>query len=559
MTEVLHLINWKIKLTWRLYTRHTLASLETLLFFLVFFVWLVFGWWVLGHATHWALENGFILRALVFSDLFSFIFVAWLLLCLVGYRLNESYDLGKLRAYPLPLWKVFAASLLGPFADLTVLLPLTGFLAVFLAGGPLPDQIPVGVLLVLALFFLLVVSGQALVTVLYVMLPRLNLVAVGMAIIIGVLVWAVLLNLGVVGYPMPDFYVLLRPYGIDHFRPYPAGQIAVALDAYMDGRWLDMPQVLLGFGTWTAGIVGLNYLLLRYWWASDRVSGMGAGRTSEHDAVPRIAGWLERVVARLVGAEAAALFRKDLLNLFARSPYFLLYKVLPGAIAPAIILLSMRWNLENVSRLSSTPEFARGIVIATFTLVGFIVIAQANLFSGNQFGLEDTAIRGLMVLPTSRRSILIGKNAFLGSLFLGDALVLSALSLLFFPTPFVFFAVLSLLVTLFLLILSIGNYASAIWPYWMPLDKPSFTLRSTVVLGLVNVGAVIALVIAFAPALAAVVVPHLLGNDVVTYVCMPLVVIYGLVFHRLTLRGAVGLLESNEFLILRRVTEREEL
>jgi hypothetical protein len=93
----------------------------------------------------------------------------------------------------------------------------------------------------------------------------------------------------------------------------------------------------------------------------------------------------------------------------------------------------------------------------------------------------------------------------------------------------------------------------------MPLDRPSFTLRSTIILGLVNAGATIVLAVFFAPALAAVVLPNRFGMEWLSVVMMPVAVAYGLLIHRFTLNGAVTLLESNEFLVLRRIADREEL
>ncbi len=545
-------------LTWRMYTRHTLASLETILFFLVYIIWIVFSWVALRYITGWSLEFQ-IPRALILCDLYTFIFVAWLLLSLMGYRLNESYDLNKLRVYPLPCRNIFAANLLGAFTDISVILPLVGYVAVFIEMGPAVERLPVGLILILALLFLQVASGLTLVNMLYVLLPRTNLIKVGMWILFGVLIWAVLLNLGIVGYPMPDFYILFREFGIDYFRPWPAGQIGIALDAYLSADYAEMTSPLLGFAAWTTGVLGLNYLILFYWMRSDVGSREPSGHVAKNDIAPRLLDFVGRFLEKLVGCEAYALYRKDALEFASRSPYFFVYKILPGSIAPMIILLAMRWNLSNLEDVTYIPGMLEKVLWISLGLVLFVVIAGANLFAGNVFGFEDKNIRTLMVLPTPRRALLIGKNLFLGGLLLLDALVLSFLSLLFFPNAFAFFGVLSLTVTLFMLILSIGNFASSLWPYWMPLDQPSFTLRSTVILGVVNLGVTIALVIAYAPALAAVAVPYFLGIKWLAYLLMPVAVVYGFIFYRLTLSPAVGLLESNEFLVLRRIADREEL
>ncbi len=560
MSDVLYLIGWKIRLTWRLYTRHAIASLETVLFVLAFIAWLVLGSWLLYHVAQRALFGNWMPRTLVFCDLFTLIFIPWLFIPLAGYRLNESYDLRRLRIYPLAPWKIWLSNLLGSFTDIVVLLPLAGFIAVFLGTSPAPAQIPVGILLIVALLFILVLSWITLLNLIYVLLPRLNLVSVLMFIIAAVLVWAMLLNLGLVRHPAEtfNFFVLFRPAGIEVFRPYPQGQIAIALDCYMDGRWEEFKVSLMQFGLWTAGVLVLNYLLVAVLWESDEKAA-GGGKIAEGRDLPTVMlNGLEEALAPIFGSRAIAVYKKDMLEFAARSPYFLLYKFLPGTIAPVIILMAMRWNLEHYVRFSYWPELGPTVRNITFAVVLFIVIGQGLLFSGNQFGFESENARTLFTLPTHRRHILMGKNIFLGGLYMIDALVLSLLVLLYYPYTYIFFATFSLMITLFILILSIGNFTSAIWPYWMPLDRPSFTLRGTLILSLVNAGALIALALAFAPALAMVALPIYLGNNLLAYLLMPVAVAYGILFHRLTFDPAVGLLESNEFLVLRRVADNEQ-
>lgn len=558
MERVTHLIRLKMLLTWRMYTRHTLASLESLLFVLVYITWLVLSWMVFGKMADWGTEY-FVPRPLIYCDLFTFLFVIWLIFSLLGYRLNESYDLNRLLLFPLPLRSVFWANIIGSFTDISVLLPLVSYLAVFFATGPSPGQVPIGVALILLLLLLQVVAGLTLVNVLYIMLPRLNLVKVGMWAALGVLVWEGLLKVGVIQYPMPNFYALFREFGLAYFRPYPAGQISIALGAYLDGEYADMTVPLLGFAGWIAGILVLNYLVLAYWMELDIAKRTPSEQASRNDPVPKFFDRAGSFMEPLVGRQAYSLYRKDTLEFAIRSPYFFIYKILPGSVAPAIILLAMRFNMSYIEDMSSYPPLVEYALPGAMVLVLFIVIAQANLFAGNQFGLEDLMIRELMVLPAPRKAYLLGKNLFLGGLFLVDAIVLSLLSLLFYDSAYIFFAVFTLLVTLFLLVLSIGNFTSSIWPYWMPFDKPSFTLRSTVILGLVNTGVSIVLAVAIFPALAAVALPYFYHVEGLGYFLMPLSILYGFLFHRLTLNPAVGVMENNEFLIIRRVADREQL
>lgn len=546
-------------LTWRLYTRNTLASVETLLFLVVFIIWIAFGSWFTFRVTQWMLFDIGIPRALVFSNVFGAIFIIWLIMILAGYRLNESYDPERLKIFPIPLRSIFLTSILNPIFDLSILLPASGMYSVFFASNPYPSQIPVGVIIVFFSLFFTVLAGSTLVHFLYAFLPRISIVKVGMFILFLILVWAILLNLGLVGYPMHFYFLLFVPAGIEYFKQYPTGQAGIILDAFMNGNMAGTGPILLSFASWNAGLLVLNFLLLYRIWKNDAIKKSIKGRIGVNEPGNVFVDLISRLLSNFASPQSISIFKKDMLEFFLRSPYFMLYKALPGSIAPIIIILAMKWNLENVARLSEDPVISQRVIYSTLATVIFIVISQANLFAGNQLGFEDASIRNIFVMPTPRRYILIGKNLFLGGLFLIDAIILSALAIFFLPSMFTFFTWLSLFITLFLLILTIGNFTSSIWPYWMPLDKPSFTLRTTVIIGLVNLGALLILAILYAPPLIAVVLPELAGYRLISYIMMPISVIYAFLIHRFTLKAAVGLLESNEFLVLRRVGDREEL
>ena len=541
-----------------MYVRNTLASLESILFLIIYITWMIFSYHIFIRATNWGLSHS-VPQALIFCNLFTFLFVIWLIFSFLGYRLNESYDLNRLYAYPLPLRSIFSANLFGAFLDLSVLLPLVSYIAILVASIKSAEHFPVAILLVIALLFLQVAAGLTLVNVLYVLLPRLNLVKVGMWAALAILVWEGLLNRGIIKYPMPNFYALFREFGIKMYLPYPAGQIGIALDAYITGNISEMTIPLLGFAGWTIGILTLNYLILNYWTQLDLAKRTGTEQVPKHDLAAAFLDKLASIIEPFVGKQAYSIFRKDSLEFAARSPYFFIYKILPGSVAPVIILLAMRFNMEYIQNLSTYPALVDYALPSAMVLVLFIVIGQGNLFAGNHFGLEDAMIRSIMVFPVPRKAILLGKNLFLGGLFLLDTIVLSLLSLLFYNSAYIFFGIFTLLLTLFILILSIGNFTSSLWPYWMPFDKPSYTFRNTVILGLVNAGVTLVLVVAIAPVVAGIALPYRYEIFWLGYIFMPLAIFYGFSFHRLSLNPAVNVLENSEFQIIRRVADREQL
>jgi len=560
-------------LTWRMYFRHTFASIESLLFMLIFIFWIAFVWWLFGAIADRSLSHGFtfITPELLFADVFIFIFIIWLVFSLIGYRLNESYDLNRFRIYPLPLREIFWANITGSFLDINILPPLAAFVVILVKASPTIVQFFPGLLIILAYLFFLILAGHTIAIILYVLLPRLSTIRIGIIILFALLAWSLFMGIGGIrNYESWfNFYVFFRPWGIEVFRPFPMGAAGVAIGAILDNDWSSVWQTVNDQGetsyplptliAWIGALLVLNYLLHALWIEHDVKKQIPESRVREGEFGPAFLNVLGKLLIPLVGATAFELYRKDMLEYAFRSPYFLIYKVFPGSIAPIIIVYAMKWNLDPESNLF-TSNLAREVgLIATVCLIIFIVVGQAVLFAGNQFGFEDSNIRELMSLPTPRREYLLGKNLFFATLFFIDALIVSFLATLFFPGLYTFFVVFSLLLAIFLIILSIGNFTSAMWPYWMPLDKPSFSLRSTLILGLVNLGVTIVMLVAFVPAAALVVVPGLLGYQWLSWLMMPFGVAYGILFHHLTMRPASSLFESNEFLVLRRVADREQL
>ncbi len=559
-----------------MYNRHTLASIESILFLAVLSIWLLFNWFLFSYIAHRGFDRQLMTYELLFSDVFLLVLIIWFVFALIGFRTNEGYDLNRFRTWPLPLNTIFFANLFSAFLDLSILPPLVAFLAVFVAAGPTFSQFVIGLVFILAFLFFLVIAVQTIAILLYVMLPRVSTVKLFTTVMIGILIWSIILGLG--GFRHPEshinFFAFFVPSGIEYFRHYPTGEMGIMLSAVIQGNWGDIwiytteytirqqtyeysSYPLLGFLGWTFGILAFNYLLHAAWMSADIRKHVEVGRVQKHDIGALLLNGFEKILSPIIGATAFELYRKDMLEYAFRSPYFLVYKFLPGTIAPIIIVLAMQWNLNPQSGLIDTQWRAISLM-TTVILILFIVIGQANLFAGNQFGFEDANIRGLMMFPTPRKEFLLGKNLFFAGLFILDAVILSALSLIFFPKIIIFFATLTLMLTIFLIILSIGNFTSSIWPYWMPLDKPSFTFRTTVILGIVNLGVTVALAIAVAPAAAVVIVPYIFKLYWLSCLMMPVAVIYGIYFHKLTMKHAVALFESNEFLILRRVADREQ-
>jgi len=571
LNQLAGLIRYKVLLTWRLYTRHTLASLETILFLLAYSSVVIVGVIIYRIVTARALV--FVIPELLFADLLTLTLVFSLLYSLVGHYINEGYDLNRLRIWPLSLNTIFAANIGSALMGLNIVMPVAVLSSMIIAAGCTFPQYLASLIFIFGYTLFMVVAGQTIAIFIYVMLPKLNFTRLALLAMGGVLVWSIIMGLGGFRHPASwfNFFIFFRPPGLEAFRPYPGGQIGIILTAILNNDWSSIwihstdyrdwsvkSYPLLGFLAWTAVVFVLDYLLHAAWMDSDIKGRAVVRNVGKVDPATFVLKILRRFFEPLIGPTAFELYRKDMLEYAFRSHYFLIYKIFPGSIAPIIIALAMKWNIDPQSGLLTGKWHDIGLYM-TVILILFIVLGQAILFAGNQFGFEDANIKRLMSFPTPRRNFMLGKNLFFSMLFFLDALILAGLALIFFPGAWTFFATLTLGFTIFLLILSLGNFTSAIWPYWMPLDKPSFTLRTTVILGFVNMGITVALVFSFLIPFALVVVPHLTGVDWLSYILMPLALAYAVMFHKLTMKPAVAIFEMNEFLILRRVADKEQL
>lgn len=571
MSQLSSLIKYKVLLTWRLYNRHTIASLESVLFFLFFGASITIG--VVIFRTITIRGMPFIIPELLFADLLTLALAFSLLYSLIGHYINEGYDLNRLKVWPLSLNTIFASNVASAILGLGIIMPLAVFSAMLIAAGASFFQFLAAVPIILAYIIFMVIAGQTIAIFIYVMLPKLSIMRLALIVMAGVLAWSVLMGSGGIRQTESwfNFGIFFRPVGLEAFRHYPGGEIGIILAAILRNDWSSIlvsasvyrdgtvtSHPLLGFSAWMAAAFVLDYMLHAAWMDSDIKGRVLVRNVAKIDPATIIIRVLRRGLEPLVGPTAFELFRKDMLEYAFRSHYFLIYKIFPGSIAPIIIALAMKWNIDPKSGLLTGRWHDIGLYV-TVILILFIVLGQAVLFAGNQFGFEDANIVRLMSFPAPRRFFLLGKNLFFSMLFLLDALILAWLATIFFPGIWPFFATLTLALVMFTLILSVGNFTSSIWPYWMPLDKPSFTLRSTIILGFVNMGVTIALAVSFILPFAIVALPHLFKLDWLSYLLMPAALAYGVLFHRLTIGPAVALFESNEFLILRRVADREQL
>jgi hypothetical protein len=131
------------------------------------------------------------------------------------------------------------------------------------------------------------------------------------------------------------------------------------------------------------------------------------------------------------------------------------------------------------------PEAAKPF-IATGTAV-FVMFGMLQLLF-NQFGFDRDGFRALVLLPTRRRLILLGKNLAFMPIALGAGSIFLIAATIFVHVPLIATLAAALqLATTFLLICIAGNFASVIAPYRIAAGslKPTKTPLKTTVLILV--------------------------------------------------------------------------
>ncbi|MBV9850890.1 MAG: hypothetical protein JO250_14555, partial [Armatimonadetes bacterium] len=159
MTSPLRLLLWlKWTLTWRGYRKNRARLVGTILLFLIFLPLSGFA----AYAVWLLLQSVPFQARWVARDALAVIYLIWVATPLLGFQLNESYDLTRLFVYPVSAARLFIGSLLGGLLDRAVLLvlPMLGVLLVMFSPTP-PAFLANFVLLLLFLLHTLAL-GQAL-------------------------------------------------------------------------------------------------------------------------------------------------------------------------------------------------------------------------------------------------------------------------------------------------------------------------------------------------------------------------------------------------------------
>ena len=258
------------------------------------------------------------------------------------------------------------------------------------------------------------------------------------------------------------------------------------------------------------------------------------------------------VINMLSNNPVIALSVKDT-RTYMRDWHFVFYKMMPGIVTPILVLLLIRYSLLT-NPVTSDHQFERMIEYLFLCVVFMLFLLQACIFVGNIFGYERAAISSVFLAPLTDRQILLGKNMFLLILLTFDAIVISCLTLLFFPKFQIALVFFCFMENVIIILIGLGNLNSIIFPYYVPFDKPTVSFQGTLIIGLMNMATIILLVFLMSPVVAMLYYSLLTKNPALLAGTIPVSVIYSLMVYANLLKIAVNMMSRYRESIYRNVS-----
>ncbi|MDQ2799245.1 MAG: hypothetical protein M3Y13_06345 [Armatimonadota bacterium] len=550
MTPVspLRLMLWlKWTLLWRGYRRNALKVISAI-FSLVIFVPLSLGaaWAV------WTLAQGQSdLAPIVARDTLALLYLLWIITPLLGFQLNESYDLTKLFAYPVSYQRIFAGSVLGSLLDLPVLLSLPTFAVLVRLFSPTLPAALLNVVILLLFLGHTLALGQAITLALtgFLRSRRFRDITIVVFPLIGMSYYiGQRLFFQQMGFVSPAHLLEAPVWRVAEWLP--PGWAASGLAASGMGLLPALIPVLL--------LAAVTYLTL--WVAATTMEKLYLGdagpnfpqartKIASRSRIPGTPQAKNALLARLP-ADIAAVAGKEW-TYFRREPQ---YKAMLVQIVYTIVAIAIPVLLPMTSgRMFAGGAFWQSDWVL-FGVSGTLLLSTLPLLF-NMWGGEGAAITFLFSLPTSRRSMLLGKNLAHGAV----ALLINGAGLLAAAVVTGRAGGLPLALAWVCLalpvLLAAGNLVSIQFPHRMLVrgqrwSKGSVSASSDgagCAYGVLYLLAYGVTFLALLPALAAVLLPTLLGASPFWYaLSLPLAFAYALTLYVLLLGQAQTWLLSRE-------------
>ncbi len=394
--DYIRLLFWlKWKLMWRGYARSTVTLvgvIVTLLFFLPFAIGIAIGT-VYGYRLLLPPDNTQLLRAVLLG-----IYLLWILGPLLGYTLNESYDITRLFLYPLSPRQLFTGAIFGSLLDFPVLIALPVLLAIFFGFiNAVPAALLVILPVVLFLFHTIAINQTLL------------LVGAGflrsrryrdIMIVVGPLL-AMLFYLSFQLLPRAmvfNYRGIVNSRGWDLINYLPPGLAARTIAAASAGQYGLSVIFLLLLAAVSVATVYLAGWLIDKVATGVVISAPVAVQVGHREQSPSRTG--SPLELRLPPVIAAIAMKE--VKYFTRDPFF------KSLLVSALFMLGF-WFVIILHPFS--PDRGGFNFAALFVwIIPVLAMQTAMRLTGNLFGTEGSAAATLFTFPSSRRQILLGKN-----------------------------------------------------------------------------------------------------------------------------------------------------
>jgi hypothetical protein len=344
------------------------------------------------------------------------IYVFWILVPVLGYSLNDSYDISKLFVYPLSMRQIFTGTIAGTLLDRPTILLLPTFAAILygFVREPIAAVISVAALTLfllhtLALSQALLMAGAGLFQ---------SRKFRDTAVILLPLIWVVYYMRFIVARQARSeqwaAFVHSPAWNVVNFLP--QGWAARAIYAGYRGDYAIALLFLAGLALFTYGTFVLAGWTLQRIYSGETVSGPSAALTPAAPAAQAaVRPSVTRPPARTIGTRSVlpawlpqvvrAVADKEFRYL-ARDPYYKM--VLVNLLWPLLlpIFLSLRGN-------SGAPPNGRGLESTWILWMGPIMMTFSQMqLTNNIFGTEGAAVSLMFLFPAPRQQMVLGKNLF---------------------------------------------------------------------------------------------------------------------------------------------------
>ena len=409
MTSPLRLLLWlKWTLTWRGYRRSRAQVVSAILLVLILLPlsgFCAYGVWFLVQTYPFQARE-------IARDALAVVYLVWVVTPLLGFSLNESYDLTKLFVYPVSVTRIVLGSLLGGLLDRAVLLilPVLGVLLTLFSPTPLAF---LASLLLLLLFLLHTLAlGQALMLLLigFLRSRRFRDVTIVLFPLLGMTYYiGQRLLFQQMEHGQLSITTLLDGPAWRAMTWLPPGWAAAGLDDIVQGNYGTALGALLALAAAGALTLGLAVRTLKTLYTGDvgplqpRPSAPAPRQALRQTAGP---GFL---LSRVPG-EIAAMAAKEW-TYFQREPQ---YKAMAVQTVYTLVLLSASIALPSLRRGGWGLAAGDGLLLGVSgALLLSLLPLLFNIWAG-----EGAAVTVLFSLPTPRRALLLGKNLAHGALLL---------------------------------------------------------------------------------------------------------------------------------------------